>query len=177
MSFTLHGIGVSSGVAIGRAHLVSHARLEVAHYVVPPGQVEEEIARFDAAVARVRTDLETLRDQAPVGAPAEFAAFINLHLMILSDTLLATVPREIIAAEQCNAEWAVKVQMDELLARFNEIEDAYLRERRADVLQVVERIMKALTGQPGYVPPPSNNGTQALVLVARDLSPADVVQF
>jgi len=176
MSFTLHGIGVSSGVAIGHAHLVSHARLEVAHYVVPPGQVDDELARFDAAIATVRKDLEMLRDQVPAGAPAEFAAFISLHLMILNDTLLANVPREIVSAEQCNAEWAVKVQMDALLAQFDEIEDAYLRERRADVIQVVERVMKALTGQPGYVPPPSaSNG--AIVLIARDLSPADVVQF
>jgi len=177
MSFTLHGIGVSSGVAIGHAHLVSHARLEVAHYAVPQPQVAEEAARFDAAIARVRRDLETLRDHVPAGAPAEFAAFINLHLMILNDRMLSEAPREIIAAEQCNAEWAVKVQMDALLAQFDEIEDAYLRERRADVFQVVERVLKALTGQPGYVPPPSAGPNGAVVLVARDLSPADVVQF
>jgi phosphoenolpyruvate-protein phosphotransferase (PTS system enzyme I) len=177
MSFTLHGIGVSSGVAIGHAHLVTHARLEVAHYVVPPAQVGDELARFDAAVAAVRHDLEIVRDQVPAGAPAEFAAFINLHLMILNDTMLSVVPRDIIIAEQCNAEWAVKVQMDALLAQFDEIEDAYLRERRADVFQVVERVLKALTGQPGYVPPPSAGSNGAVVLVARDLSPADVVQF
>ena len=177
MSFTLHGIGVSSGVAIGHAHLVSHARLEAAHYRVPPGQVDEEIARFDTAIGTVRKDLEILRNQVPAGAPAEFAAFINLHLMILNDTLLANVPRDIISAEQCNAEWAVKVQMDQLLAQFDEIEDAYLRERRADVIQVVERVMKALTGQRGYLPPPSAGNNGAVVLVARDLSPADVVQF
>ncbi|HWI13621.1 MAG TPA: phosphoenolpyruvate--protein phosphotransferase [Burkholderiales bacterium] len=177
MSFTLHGIAVSSGVAIGHAHLVSHARLEVAHYAVPQAQVAEEAARFDAAIARVRRDLETLRDHVPVGAPAEFAAFINLHLMILNDRMLSEAPRQIIAVEQCNAEWAVKVQMDALLAQFDEIEDAYLRERRADVFQVVERVLKALTGQPGYVPPPSAGPNGGVVLVARDLSPADVVQF
>lgn len=176
MSFALHGIGVSSGIAIGHAHLVSHARLEVAHYAVPQTQVAEEVARFDSAVAEVKRDLETLRRQVPAGAPAEFDAFINLHLMILADTMLSAVPRDIIAAERCNAEWAVKVQMDALLAQFDEIEDTYLRERRADVVQVVERILKALTGQPGYLPPPSGaNG--AVVLVAHDLSPADVVQF
>ncbi len=176
MSFTLHGIGVSSGVAIGRAHLVSHARLEVSHYVVPDDQVADELKRFDAAIVRVRRDLETLRDQVPAAAPAEFAAFINLHVMILNDTMLSAVPRDIIAAERCNAEWAVKVQMDALLAQFEQIDDGYLRERRADVLQVVERIMKALSGQPGHVPP-SVMADGPVVLVARDLSPADVVQF
>jgi phosphoenolpyruvate-protein phosphotransferase (PTS system enzyme I) len=177
MSFTIHGIAVSGGVAIGHAHLVSHARLEVAHYLVPVGQVAEEVARFDAAVERVRRDLEALRGQVPAGAPAEFAAFINLHLMILNDATLCAVPRDIIAAEQCNAEWALKVQMEALLAQFDEIENAYIRERRADVIQVVERVMKALTGQPGYMPPPSAGPNGAVVLVARDLSPADVVQF
>ena len=176
MSFALHGIGVSSGVAIGHAHLVSHAWLEVAHYAVPQEKIAEEIDRFDGAIARVRHELQTLRAQVPAAAPAEFDAFINLHLMILGDTMLSVAPRDIIAAEGCNAEWAVKIQLDALLAQFDEIEDAYLRERRADIIQVVERVLKALTGQPGYVPPPSgSNG--AVVLVARDLSPADVVQF
>jgi phosphoenolpyruvate-protein phosphotransferase (PTS system enzyme I) len=177
MSFTIHGIGVSGGIAIGHAHLVSHARLEVAHYVVPPYQVPEESARFDAAVRTVRAEFEALRASVPAAAPAEFAAFINLHLMILNDSTLSVTPRTIIENEQCNAEWALKVQMDALLAQFDEIEDVYLRERKADVIQVVERVMKALSGQPGYVPPVSSDAERDLILVAHDLSPADVVQF
>jgi phosphotransferase system enzyme I (PtsI) len=177
MSFTIHGIGVSGGIAIGHAHLVSHARLEVAHYAVPPHQVPEESARFDAAVRTVRAEFETLRTSVPAAAPAEFVAFINLHLMILNDSTLSVTPRTIIENEKCNAEWALKVQMDALLAQFDEIEDVYLRERKADVIQVVERVMKALSGQPGHVPPASTDAEKDLILVAHDLSPADVVQF
>jgi phosphotransferase system enzyme I (PtsI) len=177
MSFTIHGIGVSGGIAIGHAHLVSHARLEVAHYAVPPHQVPEESARFDAAVRTVRAEFETLRASVPAAAPAEFVAFINLHLMILNDSTLSVTPRTIIENEKCNAEWALKVQMDALLAQFDEIEDVYLRERKADVIQVVERVMKALSGQPGHVPPASSDAEKDLILVAHDLSPADVVQF
>jgi phosphotransferase system enzyme I (PtsI) len=177
MSFTIHGIGVSGGIAIGHAHLVSHAKLEVAHYQVPPHQIQEESVRFDTAVRTVRAEFETLRANVPATAPAEFAAFINLHLMILNDSTLSVVPRTIIENEKCNAEWALKVQMDALLAQFDEIEDGYLRERKADVFQVVERVMKALSGQPGHVPPPSTDAEQDLILVAHDLSPADVVQF
>ncbi len=178
MSFTLHGIGVSGGIAIGQAHLVSHTTLEVDHYTVPPSQVPEESVRFEAAIGRVRAEMEALRDSVPATAPAEFAAFINLHLMILNDSTLAVVPRRIIETEQCNAEWALKVQMDALLAQFDEIEDGYLRERKADVIQVVERVLKALSGQPGYIPPPSAaDSEQNLILVAHDLSPADVVEF
>ena len=177
MSFTLHGIGVSGGIAIGRAHLVSHATLEVNHYVVPPHQVPAESLRFDAAVRAVRAEFDALHREIPEGAPAEFSAFVNLHRMILDDATLAVEPRRIIETEQCNAEWAIKVQADALLAQFDAIEDTYLRERRNDVIQVVERVLKALSGQPGYVPPPASGSEQALILVAHDLSPADVVQF
>jgi len=178
MSFTIHGIGVSGGIAIGQAHLVSHATLEVDHYLVPPSQVPEESIRFEAAIGKVRAEMEELRGSVPATAPAEFAAFINLHLMILNDSMLAVAPRRIIETEQCNAEWALKVQMDALLAQFDEIEDGYLRERKADVIQVVERVLKALSGQPGYLPPPTAaDSEQNLILVAHDLSPADVVEF
>ncbi len=176
MSFTLHGIGVSGGIAIGRAHLVSHATLEVNHYVVPPHQVAAESMRFDAAVRTVRAEFDGLHREIPAGAPAEFSAFVNLHRMILDDATLAVEPRRIIETEQCNAEWAIKVQTDALLAQFDAIEDTYLRERRNDVIQVVERVLRALSGQPGYVPPPGG-AEQSLILVAHDLSPADVVQF
>ena len=177
MSFTLHGIGVSGGIAIGHAHLVSHARTEVSHFVVPAYQVPEESARFDAAIRTVRAEFDELRAHVPEGAPAEFTAFIDLHRMILNDAMLSVEPRSIIEREQCNAEWAVKVQMDALVEQFNAIEDSYLRERSADVVQVVERVLKALSGTPGYVPPPQSDPDQELILVARDLSPADVVQF
>jgi phosphotransferase system enzyme I (PtsI) len=177
MSFTIHGIGVSGGIAIGRAHLVSHTKLEVAHYEIPPEQVTDEVVRFDLAVDTVRGELEQLRGAVPAGAPAEFAAFIDLHLMILNDSTLSGTPRALIETEFCNAEWALKMQTDELLQQFDAIEDSYLRERRADVIQVAQRVMKALSGQPGYVPPPASESEENLVLVAHDLSPADVVLF
>jgi phosphotransferase system enzyme I (PtsI) len=176
MTFALHGIPVSGGIAIGYAHLISHAQLEAAHYRVPPEQIPAEIARFDAAVGSVRSELAALRANVPSTAPVEFVGFIDVHLMILDDSMLSVEPRKIIETEQCNAEWALKVQMDALLAQFDQIEDAYLRERRSDVIQVVERVMKALLGHPGYSPPQVDGGRK-LILVARDLSPADVVQF
>src|SRR5690242_4834947 len=159
MSFALHGIPVSGGIAIGYAHLISHAQLEAAHYRVPPEQIDEEVRRFDAATSAVRNELAALRANVPATAPAEFVGFIDVHLMILNDSTLSMEPRKIIRDEQCNAEWALKVQMDALLAEFDQIEDSYLRERRSDVIQVVERVMKALLGHPGYAPP-SDNGNR-----------------
>ena len=177
MSFTMHGIPVSAGIAIGHAHLVSHAKLEVAHYRVPQSQLPDETARFDLAFKTVRAELEELRMQIPRNAPQEFEAFLNLHLMILNDATLSKAPRQIIETEQCNAEWALKVQMDALLDQFDQIEDGYLRERKADVIQVVERLMKALLGQSRHIPAPALDAEQSLILVAHDLSPADVIQF
>jgi phosphotransferase system enzyme I (PtsI) len=176
MSFSLHGVPVSGGIAIGHAHLISHAQLEAAHYLVPPEQLEHEVARFDSAIKAVREELQSVRALVPATAPAEFVGFIDVHLMILADSTISEEPKEIIGSEQCNAEWAVKIQTDALLAQFDQIEDTYLRERRSDVRQVAERIMKALLGHPGYTPPPAG-GSSKLILVARDLSPADVVQF
>src|SRR5487761_2541472 len=106
MSFSLHGIAVSSGIAIGYAHLLSHTSLEVVHYVLPKPLVEEEIARFDAALLATRNEFIGLRGNRPQYAAAEFDAFLELHQMILDDPLLSVGPREMIERERCNAEWA-----------------------------------------------------------------------
>jgi phosphotransferase system enzyme I (PtsI) len=175
-SFALHGIGVSAGIAIGRAQLVSHATLEVAHYTIPPAGVEAEIARFETAVGETKQELANLQAAMKAGdAPAEFGAFVDVHWMILSDPTLAEVPRRIIAEQRCNAEWALAQQMGVLVEQFDEIEDPYLRERKADVVQVVERVLKRLLGKPSALGTPGSE--QQTILVAHDLSPADVIQF
>ncbi|MBI1174407.1 MAG: phosphoenolpyruvate--protein phosphotransferase [Sideroxydans sp.] len=176
MSFTLHGIPVSSGIAIGHAHLVSHTTLEVAHYTLPKHRVEEEVTRFAAALETTRQELSALHANRPQYAGAEFDAFLDLHLMILADDHISQAPREMILREHCNAEWALKVQMDELVEQFDAFEDAYLRERKTDVVQVVGRLLKTLTGQPGHVPPAPGHDDN-MILVAHDLSPADLIQF
>ncbi len=176
MSFTLHGIAVSSGIAIGHAHLVSHTSLEVAHYVLPKKFLAEEIARFDTAIQATRDELETLRSNRPVYAAAEFDAFLELHQMILDDPQLSVAPRDMISTEGCNAEWALKVQTDTLIEQFNEFEDAYLRERQTDVRQVSERLLKQLQGHPGHQLPAERQDALT-ILVAHDLSPADLIQF
>ena len=176
MSFTMHGIGVSEGIAIGQAHLVSHATLEVAHYSVPEREVAGEIERFHAAINEVHGELETLHENMAVNVPAELAAFLDLHWMILSDPIISKETPRRIEESRCNAEWALKQQMDELLEQFDRIEDNYLRERKADVVQVGERVLKALLGHPGHAPPPQDR-EQNSILVAHDLSPAEVIQF
>ncbi|HTS53201.1 MAG TPA: phosphoenolpyruvate--protein phosphotransferase [Burkholderiales bacterium] len=176
MSFTIHGIGVSAGIAIGHAHLLSHAELEVEHYTIPEAEVLPEQARFDAAIRTARSELAALAEHIPTNAPPEVEGFLNLHLMILGDHTLSEAPRELIKARKCNAEWAVSQQAEALLEQFERIDDEYLRERKADVVQVVERVLKALTGQPRSIPAPRHKEEDS-ILVAHDLSPADVILF
>jgi phosphoenolpyruvate-protein phosphotransferase (PTS system enzyme I) len=176
VSFVLHGIGVSGGVAIGRAQLVSHATLEVAHYAIRPEQVAAEIERLTLALRAVQKELEALHGAMTSGdAPAEFGAFLDVHWMILTDPTLSEAPKRMIADQLCNAEWALTQQMNVLVEQFESIEDPYLRERKADVVQVVERVLKVLLGKRSGVRPAS--AEDQTILVAHDLSPADVIQF
>ncbi len=187
----MHGIGVSQGIAIGRAHLVSNALLEIMHYQLPKHLLEEEVDRFNQAIETVKADLETVRLSLSKNAPAEIGAFINTHLMMLTDKSLSEVPKTLIRNEQCNAEWAIKQQMDDIVLQFDAIEDEYLRERKHDVVQVVERVIKVLLGQANQLvnqagklansqlPNQINVKEQesAIILVAHDISPADAISF
>ena len=176
MTFSLHGLAVSAGIAIGRVHLVSHATLEVAHYTVREKDVAAEVARLDAAVEAVQAELAGLRQDAEApGSPSELAALVNIHAMILGDPLLIDAPRALIAERRCNAEWALVQQMEKLVGQFEEIDDAYLRERKHDVVQVVERVLKALMGRPRKLA--KRGKDEDLIIVAHDLSPADTIQF
>ena len=171
----MHGVGISSGIAIGHAHLVSHALLEVVHYQVPKPLIAQEVTRFEKAVLTVQHDLEKIQRQLPANAPAEMGAFVSTHLMILADKHISEEPKTIILTELCNAEWALKQQMDDLVGQFEQIEDEYLRERKQDVVQVVERVIKVLLGHPSQVA--FKQQESAIILVAHDLSPADTIQF
>jgi len=174
-SFTLQGAGVSGGIAIGHAHLVSTARLEVAHYEIAPQEVDAELLRFDTAVARVRNEFAGLQAGVFAGVPAEMKAILNLHAMLLSDANLSMVPRDHIRNRHCNAEWALVLQMDHLAAQFDAIEDSYLRERKQDIVQVVERVLKAMLGTGNAPAGPSHE--EDVIVVAHDLSPADMILF
>ena len=177
-SFTLHGIPVSKGIAIGRAHLLAPAALDVKHYLIPEEQVEAEVLRLKNAIAAVHQELQTIRDDLPKDAPPELGAFIDVHALILSDPMLAQVPLNIIRHRYYNAEWALVTQIDGLSAQFDEIEDPYLRERKADIQQVGDRVLKVLTGSAISLPPTAGEGaTASIIVVAHDISPADMLQF
>lgn len=174
-SFTLLGAGVSAGIAIGYAHLVSTARLEVPQYEITAGEVDAELHRFDAAMEQTQRALAELAANATQGVAGELGAFVSLHRMLLADSTLSQTPREIIREQRVNAEWALVQQMDHLVEQFEQFEDAYLRERKHDVEQAVERVLKALLGSAHTPSGPSHE--EDIIVVAHDLSPADMILF
>ncbi len=179
----MFGIPVSRGVAIGRAVLVASSRVDVAHYFIEPAQVEREVARLLQARDAVATELGGLQRDLPSDAPSELSALLDVHLMLLHDEALTGATAQWIRERHYNAEWALSAQLEVLARQFDEMENDYLRERKADLEQVVERLLRALmhdsSGGPQAigVDPRDFGGEDPLVLVANDIAPADMLQF
>lgn len=184
MSIQVFGLPVSRGVAIGRAVLVASSRVDVAHYFIDPEGVEAEIARLRAARDVVAAELAALKSEVPEDAHAELVALLDVHLMLLHDDLLADATKQWIVERHYNAEWAMSAQLEVLARQFDEMEDDYLRERKADLEQVVERLLRALAlssapqdGALSSRAPRDFGGEDPLVMVANDIAPADMLQF
>ena len=185
MSIQIFGIAVSRGVAIGRAVLVASSRIDVAHYFVQAGDVEAEIARLHTARDAVSAELEDLKRDMPADAPHELAALLDVHQLILHDESLTGAAKTWIDERHYNAEWALSAQLEVLARQFDDMEDEYLRERKADVEQVVERLLRQLSrgadpaagSLASAAPAGGLGGSDPLVLVANDVAPADMMQF
>ncbi len=185
MSIQVFGMPVSRGVAIGRAVLVASGRVDVAHYFVAADQVPAEIERLRVARDAVASELSSLKHDLPAEAPAELSALLDVHLMLLHDETLSVATKQWISDRHYNAEWALSAQLEVLARQFDEMEDEYLRERKADVEQVVERVLQSLARDAGRVDSSFRGaalsqdfgGEEPLVLVASDVAPADMLQF
>ena len=184
MSIQVFGLAVARGVAIGRAVLVASSRVDVAHYFVGDEQVESEISRLHDARDAVAAEFVSLQRDMPPDAPPELPALLDVHLMLVNDDSLTGAAAQWVRERHYNAEWALSAQLEVLARHFDEMEDDYLRERKADLEQVTERILAALTrnarGNSRVVPAPGARdfgGEEPLVLVASDISPADMLHF
>jgi phosphotransferase system enzyme I (PtsI) len=175
MSIALHGIGLGGGIAIGKAYILDKSIDDAIQHTLEESEISAEISRFEEALRNTRKELEQIRGTIPIGAPAELGAFLSLNIMMLGDSQIAQSPIEIVKRESCNAEWAIKLQAEFLSSQFDEMEDAYLKERKNDVIQVLERIFKNLEGN--KFDWQSQGREEHGILVTRDLSPADLVQF
>ena len=188
MTFSIHGLAVARGIAIGRAVLVASSRVDVAHYFIAPEQVKAELLRLRCARDEVIEELQRLQKEMPKDAPHELAALLDVHLMLLEDEELTAGVRHWIEERFYNAEWALTSQLEIIGRQFDEMEDPYLRERKADLEQVAERVLQSLKGTGSAMaqaPKPQRPQQELhledtdvpLVLVAHDLSPADMLQF
>jgi phosphoenolpyruvate-protein phosphotransferase (PTS system enzyme I) len=192
--FSVQGLAVSRGIAIGRAVCVTATRTRVAHYKIAQHQIAAEIERVAKARQTVVDELVRLQhdllheNTTETHAPQELIALLDVHLMLLQDESLADAVRRWIEERQYNAEWALTAQMEVIARQFDEMEDAYLRERKADLEQVVDKVLRALTGAASPIAAPvrrpsfqgellADDVNVPLVLIAHDLSPADMLQF
>jgi len=200
MTFAVHGLPVARGIAIGRAVLVVSSRIDVAHYFIKPEEIETEIDRVRTARNAVADELAKLQanvaQMGPNDAPHELAALLEVHQMLLQDEALSGGVKHWISERLYNAEWALTTQLEIIARQFDEMEDPYLRERKADLEQVVERLLHRMKGTAAVLapsPPRRKRAASAdddnddptagdgidvpLVLIAHDLSPADMLQF
>jgi len=191
MSFVVHGLAVSRGIAIGRAVIVASSRIDVAHYFIKAEQIEAEIERLRVARNGVVEEIvrvqHGLHEQGPQDAHPELTALLDVHLMLLQDEQLTSGVKHWIVERHYNAEWALTTQLEIIARQFDEMEDPYLRERKADLEQVVERMLRMMRGVASPVASSADGAGEGrsalpdsevpLVLVAHDLSPADMLQF
>lgn len=193
MTFSVHGLAVSRGIAIGRAVLVASSRADVAHYFVDDAKTADEITRVRVSRNAVMEEITRLQQDLPKDAPHELAALLDVHLMLLQDEQLISGVKHWITDRHYNAEWALTTQYEIIARQFDDMEDEYLRERKADLEQVVERILRHMKGVASPVQPAAQAGASRkqsqqdlllddttdvpLVLIAHDISPADMLQF
>jgi len=175
MSLALSGIGVSRGIAIGRAHVLLRGSIEVLESALPEDLIETEVERFLLAVHSARLQLESLRERIPPGTHADIAAFIDTHRLMLDDATLVKTPVELIRERGCNAEWALKLQRDAVVEVFDRMDDPYLRTRRDEVDHVINRILRILLDTVDKEPQTDPDTLNHSIILADNLSPAETV--
>jgi phosphotransferase system enzyme I (PtsI) len=175
MTFSLHGVAVSRGIAIGRVHVVERNQLEVTEIRLQEAEIESEVERLYTAVQLAKQHLREVRQHIPASAPLEIAAFIDTHLLMLDDAAFSEEAARIVRQTRCNAEWAVKLQRDALVAVFDEMDDAYLRTRKDDVDHVVDRIIRNLMRHQRLRHEMPDQKLKDMIILASDLTPADLV--
>lgn len=175
MTLSLHGMGVSRGIAIGRVHIIERDRLDIPEYHVETDQVKTETRRLLDAVSLAKQQLRAIRDHIPAATSPDIAPFIDTHLLMLDDTVLTQEPLRLIKSAGHNAEWALQLQRDALMHVFDEMEDPYLRTRKDDIDHVVNRIQRILLRQEPLRHEEPDSRLNGYVLIADDLSPSDTV--
>ncbi len=175
MTFSLHGLAVSRGIAIGKAHILIHEQHDVRETLIEAAEVDAEVARLCAAIEASAAHLRDMRAKIPSSAPHDVAAFIDTHLLMLADATLAEEPKRLIRERRYNAAWALRNQRDAIISVFDQMDDAYLRTRRDDVEHVMNGILRSLQGSSLSRTATAEQNLEGAIVLADDLAPADAL--
>ena len=173
---SLFGSGIGRGIAIGSAYVLKNSNIETPHFNIDKSAVPSEIKRFNAAVLETENKYKALLKNLPKSAPKESAAFINAHMMMLRDPLLADESAKIIKSQLINAEQALQIQSKNLINVFDQMEDTYLRNKRSDVQHITNGLLRCLMGIVSHNLDESNDDDlTGKIIISNDLSPAETM--
>lgn len=170
----LRGRGVADGIAIGRSISIQTRVVEVYRFPIPAADVGAEVERFEEALRRTREEVAHLRQQVDHDLGDELAGIFEAHLLLLEDSAFSGRVLERIRKEQVNTEWAVHRTVEELEARFAEIDNEYLRERNEDLRDVSRHLLRVLAGVAAHE---LSEIEGDVIVVADDLTPSETVHL
>ncbi|MBI3077290.1 MAG: phosphoenolpyruvate--protein phosphotransferase [Deltaproteobacteria bacterium] len=166
----IEGIGASPGIAIGRAYLIDRSRVAVPQRQMARGEIPREVARFRRAVDRSKAQLQRVRRQTARGGAKELVHILDTNLMLLEDAFLGDETIRLIRQEGMNAEWALATVLQRFERALATARDSYLRERKADVRYIGERVLRNLVG---HAQESIAEIRDQVIIVAHDLAPSD----
>lgn len=174
MSLVLSGVGVSRGIAIGKVRILNRGKIDLHETSIPKKNIEKEIKRFQQALQAADGHLQEIRKSIENKFSPDIVGFIDSHLLMLNDELLSNAVISIIRQHQCNAEWALQIQQNNLIEVFDEMQDDYLRARKDDVEHVIFLIYRFLTEYDEHKALTLTHVKNHIV-IADDLTPADTI--
>ncbi len=175
----IEGVALSKGIAYGKVHILTPTERNIPQYLIEAKSIGHEIGRFQNALARAETELQSIRKTLKISKRdhPSITAFVDLYSTLLHDATITKRTEELISKRKINAEWALQQQAEELSASFESIESDYLKERKHDIEHVAGQIMQAMR-KPQDMPETAARGAGAgMILVATSISPTDVLEY
>jgi len=178
MTLALTGHAVASGIAIGQTHLAERNEFEIGEYRIEQKDVEKEISRYHLAVDAAREQLDELAQRVSKNVDSPAGEIIQTHVLMLNDSSIREATEQHIRSEYCNAEWALQSELEKILAEFRSMDDAYIRSRGEDVVQVVRLVQNKLNEEAAGKPFENIPDRLAETLViASELTPGELAIF
>ena len=170
----IQGISGSRGVAVGNVYRYIQEEIVIPDYTVAEGMVEDEIGKFAAAMAATLKQLDTIRQKALDEMGPEEAAIFEAHMQIAQDPSLSDGIKSLVESSHTNVVAATAQTIETFANIFLGMEDAYMRERGADIKDIGDRLMRNMLGMN---PRGLSHISGEVILVAQDLAPSDTASL